>query len=320
VILESEIKIHSADCALFDVDGVLIDVKKSYNIAIKKTVDFVIRYITGQSHLTEIVSDELILKFKQTGSFNNEIDISYAIVVALLSMPFNKSTDKKGARFLFKVAEKADESGMASVEKYLSSLSSFQRIQKLKDLLVYPAPVEKSILTRVFDEFFYGPMLFEKQHKIKPKHYFGKPLIENDKVLVSKNTMNQLSKKFDHNLAIVSGRSRIAAEYSLESIFNCFNQNACVFLEDEKREHWKPDPYSVNKAMKYMNAKSALYIGDSVEDLLMIRKAEKVANVEISFIGVYGSSVKPVETITKFKERGVNTTIKNVNQLPYLLK
>ncbi|HEY9385494.1 MAG TPA: HAD family hydrolase [Nitrososphaeraceae archaeon] len=218
------------------------------------------------------------------------------------------------------MAENADESGIASVEKYLSSLSSFQCIEKLKGLLVYPGSVGKSVLTTVFDEFFYGPKLFEKQHKIKPKHYFGKPLIENDKVVVSKNTMNQLSKKFNHNLAIVSGRSRIAAEYSLKSIFNRFNQNACVFLEDEKREHWKPDPYSINKAMKCMNAKSALYIGDSVEDLLMIRKAEKETNVEISFIGVYGSSVKPVETITKFKERGVNTMIKNVNQLPYLLK
>ena len=30
------------DCALFDIDGVLVDIRKSYNEAIKKTVEFVL--------------------------------------------------------------------------------------------------------------------------------------------------------------------------------------------------------------------------------------------------------------------------------------
>ena len=38
---------------------------------------------------------------------------------------------------------------------------------------------------------------------------------------------------FKGNLAIVTGRSRLAAEYSLKSLIKYFNSDACVFLEDK---------------------------------------------------------------------------------------
>ena len=83
---------------------------------------------------------------------------------------------------------------------------------------------------------------------------------------------------------------RSAAEYSLKSIFNIFNQRACIFLEDEEREYSKPNPYAIKKAMKVMNSKTAIYVGDSTEDLLMVRRAEKEADIKIAFFGVYGCS------------------------------
>ncbi|MDW0314429.1 MAG: hypothetical protein QN716_03550, partial [Nitrososphaeraceae archaeon] len=231
--------LNSAECALFDIDGVLIDVRKSYNLAIKQTVDFVVKRMTGASCARRLVSDTLLLKFKQTGGFNNEIDMSYAIILALMSLPFGESVHAK-TDFLFTVAENADETGMLSVEEYLSSLYPTSRIKKLKEDLVYPAPVGKSLLATVFDELFYGPTLFQKQHNLKPMYYHGKPLIENDKIVIREKTIRLFSKKFRENLALISGRSQIAAQHSLKPIFNIFNSSASVFLEDENREHWKP--------------------------------------------------------------------------------
>ena len=306
--------LNSAECALFDIDGVLIDVRKSYNLAIKQTVDFVVKRMTGASCARRLVSDTLLLKFKQTGGFNNEIDMSYAIILALMSLPFGKSVHDK-ADFLFTVAENADETGMLSVEEYLSSLYPPSRIKKLKEDLVYPAPVGKSLLATVFDELFYGPTLFQKQHNLKPMYYHGKPLIENDKIVIREKTIRLFSKKFRENLALISGRSQIAAQHSLKPIFNIFNSSASVFLEDENREHWKPNPYSLKKAMKHLGAKTALYVGDSIEDLNMARKAETETDVKILFIGVYGCSVRPQEMIRKFKDNHADFIIKNVNCL-----
>jgi phosphoglycolate phosphatase-like HAD superfamily hydrolase len=306
--------LNSVECALFDIDGVLIDVRKSYNLAIKKTVDFVVKRMTGASCTRRLVSDTLLLKFKQTGGFNNEIDVSYAIILALMSLPFGESVHDK-TDFLFTVAENADETGMLSVEEYLYSLYPTSRIKKLKQELLYPAPVGKSLLATVFDEIFYGPKLFQKYHNMKPRYYHGKPLIENDKILIRKKTLNFISKKLSGNLAVISGRSRIAALHSLESFFYIFDQQASVFLEDENRKYWKPNPYSIKKAMNSLDAKTAIFVGDSMEDLYMTRKAEQEGDLEIKFIGVYGSSVQPEEMIGKFKESCADMIIENVNCL-----
>jgi HAD superfamily phosphatase len=124
---------------------------------------------------------------------------------------------------------------------------------------------------------------------------------------------------FNGNLAIVSGRSKLAAEYSLRPIINYFNSDACVFLEDEKRVYAKPHPFAIKHAMRVMNAKTAIYAGDSAEDLLMARHAEKAAGVKIVFVGIYGNSPEPNKTIDKFKQERVKAIIKSVNQLPNII-
>lgn len=301
------------DCILFDIDGVLVDIRKSYNAAIKETVEYVLKFITGNS-FRALVTDQIILKFRQSGGFNNDIDTSYAIILATLSNPPKNIAE--GRKFLAKVAENCDESGYVSVEKFLA----IYNIDRWKKILSYPAPVKESMLAQVFDEIFYGPDLFRKQDNLEPKYCTAsRPLIKNDKVAVSTKTMNKLNKMFDGNLALVSGRSRLAAEYSLQSIIKYFNYDACVFLEDKRREYAKPNPYAIKHAMKVMDAKTAVYVGDSAEDLFMARRAEKETGAEIAFVGVYGNSSEPDKTIDKFKQEGIEVIIRSVNQLPNII-
>lgn len=312
-----KLKSFNPECILFDIDGVLVDIRNSYNIVIKKTIDFILEYTAGHTFLKEIVNDEIILKFRQTGGFNNDADTTYAIALAILLNPYKSIRSTR--EFLSFIAKNTDEGGIISVEKFLSSYFHYADIQKLKEKLVYPAPVGTSLLATVFDEFFYGPKLFLKYHKIKPKYYFGKPLIENDKLLATNTTINKITKRFRGNLAIISGRSKIAAEYSMKPIFNIFNQRACIFLEDEKREYSKPNPYAIKKAMRIMNSKTAIYIGDSTEDLLMVRRAEKEADIKIAFFGVYGCSTRPALTARQFRKIGAEVIMESVNILPNIL-
>jgi phosphoglycolate phosphatase-like HAD superfamily hydrolase len=67
--------------------------------------------------------------------------------------------------------------------------------------------------------------------------------------------------------------------------------------------------------MNCLGAKTAFYVGDSIEDLYMAKKAEKDVDVKILFVGVYGCSVRPEETIRKFIEGHADIVIKNVNSL-----
>lgn len=297
------------DCALFDIDGVLVDIRKSYNEAIKKTVDFVLA-----KNMRGVVTDRLILKFRQGGGFNNDTDTSYAIALALLASPQKNIAGAR--RFLTEVAENADETGIDAVEKYLAAKYD---VSRFKETLAYPAPVKDSYIGRVFDELFYGPRLFRKQNGISPKYSSGKPLIDNDRLAVSKNTMKVLHVKFSGNLAVVSGRSRLAAEHSLKPVMKYFNMDACVFLEDEKREYAKPNPYAAKRAMQAMGAKSAVYAGDSAEDMLMARKAQAETGHPIAFVGIYGYSPEPKKSLALFNERGAEAVASSVDCLPKLL-
>lgn len=300
------------DCALFDIDGVLVDIRKSYNEAIKKTVEFVLEQKTGRKY-RGLVTDQLILRFRQGGGFNNDTDTSYAIALAAMANPQSTPATR---RFLFKVAENADATGIVAVEKFIAKYG----IEGHKQTLVYPAPVKDSYIGRVFDELFYGPELFKKQNNLEPKYCKVKrPFIANDKIAVKKETMKRLNERFSGNLAIVSGRSKLASEYSLSPVLKYFNLPACVFLEDEAREHAKPNPYAIKKAMQVMGAKSAVYAGDSAEDMMMARSAQKEAGLDIAFVGVYGLSSQPAKTLRQFKEQGADAVTKSINSLPLIL-
>lgn len=296
-----------SDCALFDIDGVLVDVRRSYNEAIKKTVEFVLKR-------RNLVTDGLILRFRQSGGFNNDADTSYAIALAMMANP--QPTVAKARKFLLGVAENADETGIESVEKYVEPYG----IEKHKDVLTYPAPVKDSYIGRVFDELFYGPELFKKQNGLLPKYCKPKrPLIKNDRLAISRATIELLHKEFSGNLGIVSGRSRLAAEYSLAPIMKYFSPAACVFLEDEKREYAKPNPYAVKRSMSAMGATSALYAGDSAEDMMMARRAQKEAGYAIAFVGIYGFSPQPARTVRQFKKQGADAIARTADELPKLL-
>lgn len=319
------------DYIIFDIDGVLIDVKKSYNEAIKNTVQFVVRNLIKKD-LKDLITDQIILKFRQTGGFNNDTDTSYAIILALLSYQDLQNANLE--KFLIDVADHADETGIDSVEKYIKKLTSnktfpnyLKNIDKILDYLNYPGKVGDSIVSTVFDEFFYGQELFLKRYKIKSKYYFGKPLIENDRIVITDNTIRKLIERFNSKIAMVSGRSKIAAAYALDNKFYLLNEKNSIFLEDEDRKFAKPNPYGLKKVINKINTRNdILYCGDSVEDLIMARRAEEELNqkniktkTSIVFCGIYGCSSNKDELISKFMEKKADIIIKSVNDLPHIL-
>ena len=70
-------KSNEFDSIIFDCDGVLIDVTKSYDTTINRTISYVLKEIADITVDTPL-SNELLLKFKSTGGFNDEIEIGRA--------------------------------------------------------------------------------------------------------------------------------------------------------------------------------------------------------------------------------------------------
>jgi phosphoglycolate phosphatase-like HAD superfamily hydrolase len=307
---------NSNACIIFDIDGTLIDTRESYNKSIKKTVQFLVKYIDiSKENLGKIVSDEQIFKFRKSGMFNNDIDTSYALVLSILCGPPKKADL---LFFIENIAQSASSKGIKSVENYLKDYSEI-RLKQIKKLLMYPGDVKTSIIARVFDEYFYGPQLFKKQHGTNSKYYSGRPLIENDILLATNLTLKKISNMFDMRTGIVSGRSRIAAEYSLKSVFKFFDIKGSVYLEDEKREMGKPNPSALIKSVKSFGVSNAFYVGDSAEDLFMVQRARKISNLDIKLIGVCASNARSNQIRSLFTSNGTSLIVKNINELPNIL-
>jgi len=264
IYVDDSKSLDDIDAIIFDCDGVLIDVTNSYDKAILKTTDFFLKEFTKISDAISITT-QIIDAFKKTGGFNDEVDMTYAAIISLTAA--NKlNTD--GTEFIFQVIKNADETGIKSVEKFLDTLNV--DISEIRKKLDYPGRHSKNILYSAFDQLFYGPELYQKLFN-KTSQFTDKGFIEYDDVIVSKDLLENLKKRFNENIAIVTGRGVDSISYSLKELLKEFNIKNSVFLEDESRELAKPNPESLLRSIKGLNSSHCIFVGDSMEDLIMAK-------------------------------------------------
>ncbi len=304
------------EAIIFDIDGVLIDVINSYNQTIIKTIHHILKNNFNIS-ITDFPIDKLISKFRYTGGFNNDIDTTYSMILTIVYCKLiNKKDINEIFKFFINLLEKIDEKGIRSVENELEKLGD---IENIKIKLGYPK--DDNIISTVFNEIFYGPDLFRKQFNRNPKYYFGKPLINKDKIIIKEKTIQDLSKEFDGKLILISGRSKVASYFTLNNLLDYFIKDACVFLEDEKREYSKPNTYAINRVFNQLKLKNAIYVGDSIEDLLMVEKFRAETNSsKIIFCGIYGKNTDSSKDLKRLLElNGADIIVENVNDIPNIL-
>jgi len=301
-------KVDEFDSIIFDCDGVLIDVTASYDTTINKTISYVLKEIADITADTPL-TNEMLLKFKSTGGFNDEIDITYSGVLCYIAA---KKLNKEPTELILDVLNNADDTGIAYIEGFLDKIDV--DISDIKSRLNYPSVEKNDLIHATFDQLFFGPELYEKIFQKKSK-FSDKGFIENDNVIVTSALIEALKKKFNDKIAIVTGRGLNAISSSLKEILNQFNVENSVFLEDESRDLAKPNPQSLIRAMKGLNSKNCLYVGDSMEDMLLAKKTSELG-FNATFCGIYGSSKLPEMKKKLFTESGAPLILETINQLP----
>ncbi len=305
-------KIKCLDGIIFDCDGVLIDVSNSYDLAIKKTTDFMVKEF-AKIDRPNVVNTQMIDGFKITGGFNDEVDVTYAMILSIVAA---KKLKKPFSEFIFDVIKNSDQSGIQSVEKYLDALKV--DLSEIRKKLAYPGPRHRNTLSSIFDEMFYGAELYYRLYKKKPNFFDGKGLIENDIVLVKKQLIDSLKKKFGKKLAIVSGRGVISAGYSIKELLEEFDLKNSKFLEDEPRELAKPNPQPLISSIKGLGSTCTLFVGDSTEDYMMAKKSDEMGNMTI-FCGIYGTSKEPETRRKLFEKKNVEIILETIDLIPKTL-
>jgi len=308
---DSEIQIlNKIDAIIFDCDGVLIDITKSYDLAIIQTTRYVLEHLAKIDSSLDI-DFKIIDGFKSTGGFNDEVDLTYAAIISLVAA---KKLEKNPASFIFDVIKNSDSTGIISVEKYLETLTD---ISDIKKQLLYPGTHHDNLLYQIFDQLFYGPELYQKLFNQISK-FSESGLIEQDDVLMNNNLMKQLIKKFDLKIAMVTGRGKESVRYSLKFLLSKFDLQNSMFLEDELRELAKPNPKSLINSIQGMNSTCSLYVGDSMEDFIMAKKTTDSGHKTV-FCGIIGTSKDPQAKLELFEKNNAILVLDSIHQLPKVL-
>ncbi|MCK5403392.1 HAD family hydrolase, partial [Candidatus Bathyarchaeota archaeon] len=126
-----------------------------------------------------------------------------------------------------------------------------------------------------------------------------------------------------NNFGIVSGRDFLSANHTLGKILNEYTEEALFFLQDFKTDTFekfkKPSPLLLLKSAYSLNPfKYAVYVGDSIEDILMVEKANKIDPRFIS-MGLYSTSDFKEEFISHLLEMKTDIILPSVNDISNLL-
>lgn len=336
---------------VMDIDGTLIDTRESYNATIRTTVNLFYRWVAGYPVPDDIINSA-VGKLRLTGGFNNDWDSVYGVIMGLFSgLPDDLLKEISSEKFEFFKSRPSikpknsilndsvtnlnyllmytGSAGLKSIEDGLSKLffkkDKLNYLLLLKKKLNYPDTPAKSLLVRTFEELYLGRDIFKEIYVIEPRFKLSRGFIENEIVKLEADVQTYLKRKYGNRIGIASGRPSYAARKSLGKLIDSFfNSSASAFLDDAVKAssggEWmgKPNEFMLLKALKALNVKSCIYVGDSAEDIIMAKNASE-SGYNVKFIGVYGLSVDYRSFIEYFMKNDAAAIIPTVNELKFIV-
>jgi len=275
---------------VFDMDGVIVDVSRSYRETVRQTARLFFQGAKGFENLPDpLFSLVDLARLKQTGGLNNDWDLTFqvlSLLSALIKAPIDPTAS--GTDLCHKeVINKCDVSGLADFLKTSSSplMDLFMRYGRRKDPFIakwYKGDVGTgNIIKQLFQEIYLGRVLFLKIYGFKPRFWKKGGLIDEECLLIDRAILKHLAE--GHFLAIATGRPRVEADYPLDhftirkyfqlviTLDDCILEEEKIFKERGERVSLsKPNPFMLDLIPR-RSGKDFLqcyYIGDTPDDML----------------------------------------------------
>ena len=346
--------LRRVDVVVFDCDGVLLDVRRSYIRAVAWTMGALVEAFTGTVVPKGLLDPELSHAYKRTGGFNNDWCLAYALVMRIIA-----EASGDGVRETNRVAEEStrftdlrerlsyvrrcrtdarisldglrgrlvgfagdlDETGCEAVDRLLCGV-----LEPVKRALAWRGGVGECMVSTIFEEALLGRRLFEEQYG-EPARFTDSDagFVEGGRVVVTEATFRELfSVLGGPRLGVASGSMMGTALHLLGGLMNHVPREAQVWhgdVDEAARKTGdaglhKPDPYSLLRACEpYRPFSKALYVGDTAADRAMARRAGE----DYLFAGVYGLTHSPESSMREFLESGCDVVAPTVNELPRIL-
>ncbi len=319
---------------IFDIDGVLIDVRRSFHDTIKSTVTYYLKEFLDIPVKRQAISEEDIQSFKLLGGFNDDWDLTAGMLYYFVSLipkstiSFKDKTVKEIQDLLrFKVKKNNNIFLKKDIAAFVRKIKSpgIKGIlkatgEKNKDLVLYEGDVlDSNLVKRVFQEIYWGIDMFPRVYNEKNKFCFKPGKVHKEMLIADRLLLKKLSEKKDVVLSIVTGREKFDAEYSLEKYdIRKFFSNIITLTDIKDKKFKKPDPYCLNLLETQIKKpiKQRFYVGDQIDDIKMVNSVRK--DYDIKGIG-FLYNPKDLETRELFKKNKADYVVDNWRNLGEIL-
>ena len=340
------------DLLIFDMDGVLIDVSRSYRETIQRTVHIYLETCLGfERGKRRIVTKEDISLFKSVGGFNNDWDLTSGLLLYLLSISgFSPSSKRKHFSSIEKVIlylkktsskfcpKKASRFKKKRLSLFLEKVrvlgGGLQGIRRALgdswDGWVYGSGDldQENLVKRIFQEVYLGRQ-FSSYYHLQPLFYRGQGLYLHERLLIPRRILSSLRKKL--RMGIASGRPRFEAALALKrfhllpyfdsvvTLDECVEEETRIFRSTGRRMSClKPHAYSLLRVIQEIGIPHPKcgYVGDVVDDMLAAQAIKK--KLRIVAIGFLSGRSKLKALKESLSRAGADIILRSPDELLHL--
>lgn len=251
------------DTIVFDVDGVLLDVRDSIRQVNILSVPAFLRSLPGWTAFDDLLCSEDIECFKRAGGFNDDWDLTCAVVLLYLFKAARYR--RRDATYLHPLAPTVADftDAIAARGGWLSAAEAIVWDQTTpEEQAVVRSEWDQKRVLRLFQEMWAGD-LSPRLYGFTPQFYPGKGAIRNDRPLVDLRRIPG-----DKTLAVLTGRTLEEARVALEKV-GLDSRISLPGVQGVTKNDgfYKPEPEGMRTLLTRLGARVALYIGDALDDL-----------------------------------------------------
>ncbi len=254
------------DAVIFDMDGVLLDITQSIRVVNCLAVPFYLRTVLGAPAPDDLITSADIEMFKHAGGFNDDWDLTYALVLHYLAKerehpdatPETLNVIRPNlARYAHQIKERGG--GLKAAEAVY-----FEKIT-LDDQHAIERYYRKPLIRQCFEELLAGEHT-QRLYGRAAEFYHGPGYVNQDRVIVDLTRLPQ-----DKKLGVQTGRTWEEAQLGMERI-GLDKIIPDVHVVTKRDKFHKPDPRGLMLLADRLGFKNALYIGDTLDDLRTVRR------------------------------------------------
>lgn len=300
----------AADSVIFDIDGVLIDTQRSFPVVISDTVQYYFEHVLGIGGAARLFRSEDAHHFTMAGGFNSDWDLTEAVVVFLLykmralGLERLEQVVRTGPPVrAFTEALRAAGGGLAGAYAWVTERLSEEQAARLK------REVDRPLIRKVFQEHYAGDAYCHRLYGTAPRYYHGPGRILQERVLLDPD----LWRPGLFAYGILSGRTPQEIDLALELMHLRVDPDAVI--GDDGTHPTKPDPWGLARLAERLDGGTAVYVGDTGDDLRTVLRYRKQAPARpVLFCGCV-TGPGPDQAFRMFRAQGADLIARDVNVL-----